>query len=158
MGLAGRIMNHCTVWFIFTFTRLLCSVCCAAAKWMQIAAMHWCALHDPCACLDLELRMWVTDDHQEYAETDVVCVSFRGTVEIQEWLVLLVHQAWRWVGGYLCVDHFNTIWTVIKTLRQHCGYFLLHLLNFSNHVILMEEHEMLQWPNWFVNALHLYFK
>lgn len=93
----------------------------------------------------LELRMWVTDDPQEYAQTNVVCVSFRGTVEIQECLVLLVHQAWRWVEGYLCVNHFNIIWTVIKTLRQYCGYILLHLLNFSNHVILVEKHEMLQW-------------
>lgn len=37
--------------------------------------------------------MWVTDDPQQYAQMDVVCVSFRGAVEIQEWLVLLVHQA-----------------------------------------------------------------
>lgn len=148
MGLAERIvMNHSTVWFIFTFTHLLCSMC----SYMNANSSHALMCPPSPLCLSWpsktasELRMWVTDDPQEYAQTNVVCVSFRGAVEIQEWLVLLVHQAWRWVGGYLCVDHFNTIWTVIKTLRQLCGYILLHLLNFSNHVILMEKHEMLQW-------------
>lgn len=62
----------------------------------------------------LELRMWVTDDPQEYTQMNVVCVLFRGTVEIQGWLVLLVHQAWRWVECYLCVNHANIIWTVVR--------------------------------------------